>query len=47
MISAKNCGFDVAKITVLNDNRNDKCELENEHGFSIYIEVGKYKLLLD
>lgn len=35
------------KITVLNDNRNDKCELENEHGFSIYIEVDKYKLLLD
>ncbi len=34
-------------IVVLNDNRKNNPQLENEHGLSLYIEVDGYKILLD
>lgn len=37
----------MVRIVVLNDNRKNNPQLENEHGLSLYIEVDGYKILLD
>lgn len=37
----------MVKIVVLNDNRNDSKNLEDEHGYSLYIEVDDKKILFD
>ncbi len=35
------------KWTVLTDNRTADASLETEHGLSVFLDTGKYKLLLD
>ena len=37
----------MVKITVLNDDRNDNCDLESEHGFSIHVNVDNKSFLMD
>ena len=37
----------MVKITILNDDRNNNCNLDSEHGFSLYMEVNDNKLLMD
>lgn len=35
------------KWTVLSDNRTDDCMLQTEHGLSVLLETGRYRILLD
>ncbi len=35
------------EIINLNDNRNDNCDLDNEHGLSLYIRIDEYAFLFD